>query len=287
MGLGARNSARLVTLSLRTQTNLKHAGGRQANPAQRRLRKAPTLGLPAPPLSLQALPSGLTVLGLREATPSSSVRSLGTASASATKATWQAASCGQRWSSASKPWPSARRSWSTRRWGAPAGTTPGGGGLCCSFYGTKALSLDVPGVMCRRNFRSKAFPGIQSTKGTWKHHQGPVHFGRWCYCEKTCFLLGVIFFFFWPRHVGCGTLVLHQGSNPWPLQWKRGGLTTGPPGNSEWFFMLRTSTTYWELAHLKLARDVWSVCQLYAYVSCQAVNPSLQWLQQVHTGRQG
>ena len=78
-------------------------------------RKAPTLGLPAPPLSLQALPSGLAVLGLREVTPSSSVRSVGTASASATRATWQAASCGQRWSSASNPWPSARRSWSTRR----------------------------------------------------------------------------------------------------------------------------------------------------------------------------
>ena len=47
----------------------------------------------------------------------------------------------------------------------------------------------------------------------------------------------LFFFFFWLHHSRCRILVPDQGSNPRPLQWKRGVLTTGPPGKSPdtWF----------------------------------------------------
>ena len=42
------------------------------------------------------------------------------------------------------------------------------------------------------------------------------------------------FFLLWLSHVACG---LHdQGSNPCPLHWKHGLLTTGPPGKSPAYF---------------------------------------------------
>ena len=40
-------------------------------------------------------------------------------------------------------------------------------------------------------------------------------------------------FHFWPRHMACGILVPDQGSKLRPLHWKRGVLTTGPPGKSQ------------------------------------------------------
>jgi len=43
-----------------------------------------------------------------------------------------------------------------------------------------------------------------------------------------------LFFLLWLSHVACG---LHdQGSNPCPLHWKHGLLTTGPPGKSPAYF---------------------------------------------------
>ena len=48
---------------------------------------------------------------------------------------------------------------------------------------------------------------------------------RSCYC---CCL-----FVFWPHCVACGNLSSpDQGSNPWPLHWKHGVLTTEPPVKS-------------------------------------------------------
>ena len=43
-----------------------------------------------------------------------------------------------------------------------------------------------------------------------------------------------LFLFFWPRCMACGILVPWPGmeSNPWPLQWKHGVLTTGLPRKS-------------------------------------------------------
>ena len=46
-------------------------------------------------------------------------------------------------------------------------------------------------------------------------------------CLKTV----LFFFFFWLHRAACRILVPRPGSNPCPLQWKRGVLTTGPPGN--------------------------------------------------------
>ena len=40
------------------------------------------------------------------------------------------------------------------------------------------------------------------------------------------------FSFFWPGHAAYGILVPWPGIEPGPRQWKRGVLTTGPPGNS-------------------------------------------------------
>ena len=41
-----------------------------------------------------------------------------------------------------------------------------------------------------------------------------------------------LFIYIWPCHVARRILVPDQGSNPRPLHWKRGALTTGPPGKS-------------------------------------------------------
>ena len=41
-----------------------------------------------------------------------------------------------------------------------------------------------------------------------------------------------VFFFFFLCHVACGSQFPDQEWNPCPLQWKRGVLTTGPPGKS-------------------------------------------------------
>ena len=40
------------------------------------------------------------------------------------------------------------------------------------------------------------------------------------------------FFFFWPHPAACRILVPRPGTEPVPLQWKHGVLTTGLPGNS-------------------------------------------------------
>ena len=48
-----------------------------------------------------------------------------------------------------------------------------------------------------------------------------------------CFVLFVCFFFFLAIPLGCRILVLDQGQNLCPLQWKHGVLTTGPPGKSQ------------------------------------------------------
>ena len=41
-----------------------------------------------------------------------------------------------------------------------------------------------------------------------------------------------ISFIFWPCQVTCEILVPYQGSNPCPLKWQYGVLTTGPPGKT-------------------------------------------------------
>jgi len=46
------------------------------------------------------------------------------------------------------------------------------------------------------------------------------------------FLLFFILFIFWPCQVTCEILVPDQGSNPCPLNWQCGVLTTGPPGKT-------------------------------------------------------
>ena len=48
--------------------------------------------------------------------------------------------------------------------------------------------------------------------------------------EAWWFLPFFFFFFFWLCHLG--TLFPNQGSNPCPLHWKHGVLTTGLPGKS-------------------------------------------------------
>ena len=50
-------------------------------------------------------------------------------------------------------------------------------------------------------------------------------------------LVGLLFFFFWPRLEACGILVPDQGSNPRSLHWKHGVLTTGHhQGSPTWIF---------------------------------------------------
>ena len=59
---------------------------------------------------------------------------------------------------------------------------------------------------------------------------------RWLLFFVYSFNSFVPYFFFllWLSHVACG---LHdQGSNPCPLHWKPGLLTTGPPGKSPAYF---------------------------------------------------
>ena len=45
-------------------------------------------------------------------------------------------------------------------------------------------------------------------------------------------------FFFFLVHKACGILVPWPGLNLWPLQWKHGVPTTGPPGNSPFSVLL-------------------------------------------------
>lgn len=45
-------------------------------------------------------------------------------------------------------------------------------------------------------------------------------------------LLFLVFFFFWPHSVARVILDPDQGLNLRPLNWKRGALTSGPPGES-------------------------------------------------------
>ena len=55
---------------------------------------------------------------------------------------------------------------------------------------------------------------------------------------KTCFFLFLfiyLFIYFWPHHMARG-IFPNEGSNPRSLQWKRGVLTTGPPGKSYFYF---------------------------------------------------
>ena len=51
------------------------------------------------------------------------------------------------------------------------------------------------------------------------------------YCDHS------FFFFFCPAAQLVGSSFPDQGSNPGPLQWKHGVLTTGPPGNSQPLFL--------------------------------------------------
>ena len=53
---------------------------------------------------------------------------------------------------------------------------------------------------------------------------------------NICYFL-FCFVFFWLCQAACGILVPRPGIEPAPLQWKRGVLTTGPPGwGCLWFF---------------------------------------------------
>ena len=59
-------------------------------------------------------------------------------------------------------------------------------------------------------------------------------------CMHVC-VYTFFFFFFWSLHTVYGILVPDQGSNPGPLQWKRGVLTTGLPGNSLYLFFFNAN----------------------------------------------
>ena len=52
-----------------------------------------------------------------------------------------------------------------------------------------------------------------------------------CYIVGPCWL-STLKQVSWPHCAACGILVPWPGWNPWPLQLKRGILTTGPPGKS-------------------------------------------------------
>ena len=43
-------------------------------------------------------------------------------------------------------------------------------------------------------------------------------------------------------YTACRIFVPNQGSNPYPLQWKRGALTTGPPGKPQKYFLKRPTS---------------------------------------------
>ena len=45
------------------------------------------------------------------------------------------------------------------------------------------------------------------------------------------------FWLHWALVVACGIQFPDQGSNPGPLHWERGVLTTGPPGKSPFCFI--------------------------------------------------
>ena len=62
------------------------------------------------------------------------------------------------------------------------------------------------------------------------------------------------FFFLWLHYAAYGILVPQQGSNPRPLHWKCGVLTTGPPGKShKGFFFKRILLIFSSLSIVVMA----------------------------------
>ena len=64
------------------------------------------------------------------------------------------------------------------------------------------------------------------------------------------FYLFLFILFFWLRCTACGILFPDQGSNPCPLHWELGVLTTGPSGKSllynfKGYFPFTVITKYW------------------------------------------
>ena len=100
---------------------------------------------------------------------------------------------------------------------------------------------------------------------------------------KSLFLfisLKVNFFFFYLLwHTACRILVSHQGSNPYPTQWKHRVLTTEPPGKSllsllEDVFPLLLSTFFvWSLQSIFVTLG-FCECSLPWFLSVALVYPS-------------
>ena len=64
---------------------------------------------------------------------------------------------------------------------------------------------------------------------------------KYVYHSKPIFK---IFSFFWLCHLACRILVPWPGTEPGPQQWKCRVLTTGPPGNSLFWFSIMGSANF-------------------------------------------
>ena len=93
-------------------------------------------------------------------------------------------------------------------------------------------------------------------------------------CVLSSFLAPFSFFFwkvfltFWLRSAACGIL-LPQGLNPWPLQWKCGVLTTGPPAKSFLLHFQRTPPLMGPFSAVQLLSHIWLFATPWT-ATCQA-----------------
>ena len=82
------------------------------------------------------------------------------------------------------------------------------------------------------------------------------------------FFFWKVFLTFWLRSAACGIL-LPQGLNPWPLQWKCGVLTTGPPAKSFLLHFQRTPPLMVPFSAVQLLSHIWLFATPWT-ATCQA-----------------